>query len=150
MLTVFLSTIAAITIFLVVSARAEEAQQLKVYRKPQLKTGTMGGVDNPTKDELLKMHTSQYILYARGGKLSKVPVEKTWLPGDPADMSHQEIMGRLVLTEDGTVIVIDGAQQGKQVLRGRTHMGVETERPESGGPIRIRSHFLCKLSRTGD
>ena len=36
--------------------RKEDSRKVKVHRKPQLDTGTMGGVDNPTKDQLLKMH----------------------------------------------------------------------------------------------
>ena len=66
---VFRWTVTFIAVVVVVSARAEEARKPKVHRKPKLETGTMGGVDNPTKDQLLRMHKSQYIFHARGGDL---------------------------------------------------------------------------------
>ena len=70
---------------------------------PELKTEKMGGVDHPSKAELLAMHQSPYILHARGGKLTKIPVEKTHLPGDPAEWAHQAI--RLATGQDGAVYV---------------------------------------------
>ena len=119
-LSVFVSAVFFITVIIVVSAPAEQPQRLKVHRKPKLQTGTMGGVDNPTKSQLLEMHKSQYILHARGGKLTRVPVQKTWLPPDPADVSHQEIMGRMVLADDGTVIVMGRSRITKSSDGGRT------------------------------
>lgn len=100
-------------------ATAEKQSQRPVYRKPALKTGTRGGVENPTKEQLLAMHKSQYILHARDGVLARVPVEKTWLPGDPGDMSHQELMGRLVLADDGTVYVMGRSTVCKSIDGGK-------------------------------
>ena len=51
---------------------------------PELKTGTMGGVPNPSAGDLLAMHGSPYILHAVDGVLSKVPVQKSPLPVDAA------------------------------------------------------------------
>lgn len=101
-------------------AAAERRSQLPVYRKPSLETGIMGGVANPSKKQLLAMHKSQYILHARDGVLARVPVEKTWLPGDPGDMSHQELMGRLVLADDGTVYVMGRSIVCKSTDGGKT------------------------------
>ena len=53
---------------------------MKVIVKPNVKTAQMGGVDVPSAGALKAMHGSQYILRARGGKLTKVPVAKTLLP----------------------------------------------------------------------
>jgi len=46
-------------------------------------TGCLGGVPHPTEEELAAMQKDQYILHARGGKLTKVPAEKSQLPHDP-------------------------------------------------------------------
>ncbi len=46
-------------------------------------TGVLGGVPIPASEVLKKMHQDQYILHARGGKLTKVQVEKNLLPHDP-------------------------------------------------------------------
>ena len=48
----------------------------------KLKTNRLGDVDVPSAEGLEKMHASQYILHASGGKLSEVPVEKILLPHD--------------------------------------------------------------------
>ena len=117
---ILLWTLTCLAAFVVDATPAAEPPQLKVHRKPLLATGTMGGVENPTKSELLKMHKSQYILHARGGKLTRLPVEKSWLPGDPGDMSHQEIMGRLLLADDGTVYVMGRSKVCKSIDGGRT------------------------------
>jgi len=47
-------------------------------------TSFLGGVTDITYEEVTAMQEGQYILHARGGKLTKVPVEKSRLPHDPA------------------------------------------------------------------
>ena len=47
-----------------------------------LDTLVLGGVD-PSAEQLAAMHRSNYILHARDGKLSEIPVEKSRLPHDP-------------------------------------------------------------------
>ena len=55
------------------------AGELPSVEAPNLQ---MGSVPVPSQDELLTMHDSPYILHARGGKLTRVPVEKVRLPDD--------------------------------------------------------------------
>ena len=49
---------------------------------PELKTDRLGGVDIPSAEALLAMREESYILHACGGKLTRVPAEKTILPHD--------------------------------------------------------------------
>ncbi len=120
MLTEFFGAVILIAVVMAVSARAGAAEKTYVPGKPPLQTGTMGGVDNPTKEVLLAMHRSQYILHARAGKLTKVPAEKTWLPPDRAGANHQEIMGRLAIAGDGTVYMHGRDYMCKSTDGGRT------------------------------
>ena len=78
----------------------------------------MGGVDHPTKAKLLAMHQGSYILHACSGKLTKAPVEKSRLPGDPGNWSHQGI--RMAATGDGTIFVKLRTRMCKSVDGGRT------------------------------
>ena len=55
-------------------------KMMKIIVKPNVETVRMGGVDVPSADVLKKMHAGQYILRARGGRLTEVPVQKTLLP----------------------------------------------------------------------
>ena len=66
-------------------------------------TGVLGGVPIPAPEVLKTMHKGQYILHARGGKLTKVQVEKNLLPHDP-QLNPQGVQAKLA--EDGTVYVI--------------------------------------------
>lgn len=50
---------------------------------PELETNLLGGVDIPSAEDLLAMRESNYILRARGGKLTRVEAEKHLLPHDP-------------------------------------------------------------------
>ena len=67
---------------------AEEVSKLIV--KPNVETDRMGGVDVPSAEVLRRMHASQYVLRAAGGKITKVPVSRVLLPhGD--GMSPQAV-----------------------------------------------------------
>ena len=63
-------------------------------------TYNMGGVSEPSTDELSEMQNSSYILHAKEGALSKIPAEKTLLPRDPKG-SLQSI--HAVMDNDETV-----------------------------------------------
>jgi len=65
-------------------------------------TGVLGDTPMPTTEVLKEMHKSKYILHARGGKLTKVPVEKNLLPHDPK-VNPQGVQA--TLAPDGTVYV---------------------------------------------
>ncbi|MBI84413.1 MAG: hypothetical protein CMJ81_14560 [Planctomycetaceae bacterium] len=64
------------------SAFAEPALPMELIAKPTVMTDQMGGVPHPSKNDLVRMHQSGYILRARNGKLSRLNVEKTLLPHD--------------------------------------------------------------------
>ena len=49
---------------------------------PQLKTTRLGGVE-PSAQQLADMQKGNYLLHARDGKLTRVPVQKSRLPIDP-------------------------------------------------------------------
>ena len=73
---------------------------MSLMAEPSLKTARLGGVDVPSADTLKTMYHSSYILHARGGKVSEVPVEKVMLPPD-RETSPQAI--QLVKAPDSTV-----------------------------------------------
>ena len=75
---------------------------IQVTIEPKLRTSRLGGVDVPSAEVLKQMHDSQYILHAAGGKLTRVPVEKTLLPHSD-DMSPQGT--HVDVGPDGTVYV---------------------------------------------
>ena len=84
---------------------------------PQLDTGLLGGVDTITRADLLAMQRSQYVLHARGGRLTKVPVEKSLVPRDPK--GHNQGVS-LTLASDGTVYVSQATTMSKSEDGGRT------------------------------
>ena len=86
----------------ILSTHAQEGESTMIFPAPKIETGTMGGVPNPGGDVLLAMHEAQYVLHARDGKLTKLPVEKSRLPADPRQR-HQGIM--VARADDGTVYV---------------------------------------------
>ena len=94
---------------------AEEAEMSN--SQGQLDTGVMGGVPVPSKEELAAMQKGQYILRARGGKLTRVPVEKNLLPHDP--QGHVQILSTAV-APDGTVYVNQNTMVCKSTDGGRT------------------------------
>ncbi len=73
---------------------------MSIIAEPDVKTDRLGGVDVPSAEVLKKMHESQYILHARGGKSSEVPVEKVLLPREP-NTSPQAV--HAVKAPDGAV-----------------------------------------------
>jgi len=68
--------------------------------QPRLTTDRLGGVDVPSEEDLVAMREGDYILRARGGKLTQVEVEKHPLPHDPK-ANPQAIYA--VLAPDGTI-----------------------------------------------
>ena len=82
-----------------------------------LPTYGLGGVPEPSKEELAAMQKGPYLLHARGGKLSKVPAEKTLLPRDPVgnDQGIHAAMG-----PDGTVYFSHGTTLSKSTDGGRS------------------------------
>lgn len=81
---------------------------MKVNNKPDGKTEHMGGVPIPSTDVLKAMHRGQYILRARRGELTRVPVEKILLPHSN-NMSPQNV--QVDLGPDGTILTIAGSSQ---------------------------------------
>ena len=80
-------------------------------------TYALGGVAEPSREELADMQTSPYILHARGGKLSKVTAEKTLLPRDPVG----NVQGiHAAIGSDGTVYFSHGTTVSKSTDGGRS------------------------------
>ncbi len=52
---------------------------MPIMAEPNLKTDRLGGVDISSVDTLKTMYHNSYVLHARAGKLSEVPVEKVLL-----------------------------------------------------------------------
>ena len=99
-------------------------------------TGILGGV-TATPEDLAAMQKGQYILHARGGKLTKVPVEKIALPLDP-----QGHVQRLCLV---------GAPDGTGYTSFLRHLGASVaggvnEESDTHGPKR-RIHLLARHGR---
>ena len=90
---------------------------MQVIVKPKLHTNRLGGVDVPSAEVLKQMHDSQYILHAAGGKLTRVPVEKTLLPHSD-DMSPQGT--HVDVGPDSTVYVKQSQILCKSTDGGRT------------------------------
>ena len=85
--------------------------------EPQLETGYMGGVDTITRADLLAMQSGQYVFHARGGRLTKIPVEKSLVPRDPK--GHNQAVS-LSLASDGTAYVSQATTMSKSEDGGRT------------------------------
>jgi len=101
-------------------------------REPkQLQTGTLGGVPNPDGAALRAMHEGSYILHARGGKLTNVPVEKVKLPGKLGEEGTPISMG-----PDGAVYVIRHTIMCKSTDGGRTWQSYK-HAPELNGFFQI-------------
>jgi hypothetical protein len=88
-----------------------------------LPTYNLGGVPEPSGDELATMQKGQYILHARAGKLTRVPVEKVRLPYDPK--GHPQV-ANLALDPDGTVYVNQMTLMCKSADGGRTWKSYES------------------------
>ena len=77
----------------------------------------LGGVPEPSSEELAAMQKGPYLLHARGGKLSRVPAEKTLLPRDPV-VDVQRI--HAAMGADGTVYFSYGSTLSKSTDGGKT------------------------------
>lgn len=53
---------------------------MEVITDPTVMTRELGGVPPPSKEALETMHRSDYVLHAKAGKLTQVPVKKVLLP----------------------------------------------------------------------
>jgi len=96
-----------------------------------LDTGVMGGVEPPSAEDLAAMHKGQYIFHARGGKLTKVPAQKSLLPHDP--MGHVQIL-EIAMAPDGTVYVNQNSIMCKSTDAGRTWTSyARQDSPQKGG-----------------
>ena len=80
-------------------------------------TYDLGGVPEPSAEELAAMQRGPYLLHARGGKLSRVPAEKTLLPPDPV-VNIQRI--HAAMGADGTVYFSHGSTLSKSTDGGRS------------------------------
>ena len=80
-------------------------------------TYDLGGVPEPSPEELAAMQRGPYLLHARGGKLSRVPAEKTLLPRDP-NANVQRI--HAAMGADGTVYFSHGSTLSKSTDGGKT------------------------------
>ncbi len=92
-------------------------------------TFNMGGVTEPSDDELAAMQAGQYVLHARAGKLTQVPVEKARLAHDP-DGHTQRV--QVCLHPDGTIYVSQGTQMSKSADGGRSWEAYDS--PWPSGP----------------
>ena len=80
-------------------------------------TYDLGGVPEPSAEELAAMQRGPYLLHARGGKLSRIPAEKTLLPPDPV-VNIQRI--HAAMGADGTVYFSHGSTLSKSTDGGRS------------------------------
>ena len=93
-----------------------EPEKATLPRAP-LDTGQLGGVPHPSPQTLLEMHRSSYILHAREGQLTRMPVEKSRLPHDPK--AHPQAV-QSFLGPAGTVYVALASIICKSTDGGRT------------------------------
>ena len=98
-------------------------------------TFNLGGVQEPSGEQLAAMQQGQYIYHARDGKLSKVDVEKVLLPHEPK--GHPQNV-YLVKAPDGTVYVQQETIMCKSTDGGRTWDGYDMGLP----PSNARFHIL--------
>ncbi len=115
---------------------ARKAKVSKLPPIPRLKTGVMGGVPSPDRGALAEMHKGQYILHAKAGKITKVPVQKSRLPHDPG--GHVQIVDTAV-APDGTIYVSQNTIICKSTDGGRTwtwhKRGPGPAGEDSGNPL---------------
>lgn len=74
--------LASLVVFRCEPSSAQIDAPQPIVAQPNIKTARLGGVDIPAVAELKKMHASQYILRARQGALTRVPVRRVLLPHD--------------------------------------------------------------------
>lgn len=127
---------------------------MEVITDPTVMTRELGGVPPPSKEALEAMHRSDYVLRAKAGKLTRVPVEKVLLP-------HAEPMtpqgGTSVdLGPDGTVYVRQANKLCSSADGGLTWSEREVNAPagfeiHQTGRWKVLSDgsFLCVAVATG-
>ena len=99
---------------------------LPVIADAKVKTDRLGGVDVPSHDTLRAMHTSQYILRAANGQLTRVPVEKIRLPHSEAHPQATQVD----LGANGVVYVRKPTVLCKSTDGGRTWTSTPIRHPE--------------------
>lgn len=114
--------------------KREKTVSEKEREQPQ--TGVLGGVDVPAPEDLAAMQKGSYILHVRGGKLTKVPVEKSVLPHDPR--GHVQAVST-TLAPDGTVYVNQPTLMSKSTDGGRTWTSHEHQKGlgDPGGAFQV-------------
>lgn len=120
-----------------VQERAKKAAGANIYGTDEavsqmLRTFDMGGVAEPSGDELAAMQQEAYILHAAGGKLTRVAAEKVCLPLDPR--GHPQRIS-LMKGTDGAVYATQATLISKSTDAGRTWSTHET--PLGASPNRI-------------
>ena len=127
---------------------------MEVITEPTVMTRELGGVPPPSKEALETMHRSDYVLHAKAGKLTRVPVKKVLLP-------HAEPMtpqgGTSVdLGPDGTVYVRQANKLCTSTDGGLTWSAREVKAPSGfeihqTGRWKVLSDgtFLCVAVATG-
>ena len=100
-------------------------------------TFNMGGVTEPSHDELAAMQAGQYVLHARAGKLTQVPVGKARLAHDPNGHTQRV---QVNLHPDGTIYVSQGTLMSKSADGGRSWEAYDSPWPSGpNGPFAILS-----------
>lgn len=97
-------------------------------------TFNLGGVEEPSGEQLADMQQGQYIYHARGGKLSKIEVEKVLLPHDTKG-NPQNVY--LVKGPGGSLFVQQETIMCKSTDGGRTWEGYDMGLPPSGARFHI-------------
>ena len=106
---------------------AQVANPRPITTSPNVQTDRLGGVAIPAATELKKMHLRQYVLHARGGTLSRVPVQRVLLPRD-GSANPQSI--QLFKTRSGTVY----ANLASLICKS-TDGGLTWQAHAKGGPV---------------
>lgn len=103
----------------------EDAQKMKVsMASHQVDTTVMGGVPTPKHDDLAAMQANDYILRARDGAVTRVPVERSLIPHDP--LGFAQLMTVLKGPND-TIYVLQTSIASKSTDGGRTWTVLESD-----------------------
>ena len=108
--------------------------------KGMMQTYNMGGVEEPTGEELAQMQKSDYIFRARGGELTKVSAEKSRLPYDPEGHSQRVHVAK---APDGSVYVYQLTFMCKSTDGGRTWISYDVTMPGSSFQILSDGTFIA-------